>query len=192
MYALSPYRTQVIPNERSRDTVQKIKCALGIKSDPVLDYLVEDINMTRAMVPSFIKKIAETVTTWYIPYLVSEIRQAVYYEEALPAASLLAFSEKTECVDMLGMFLRSNRPLDVLVSIEGLSDLVAFGEPGPARNTAIFYLSTCRRSFAAKELEKAILFSPYGYPEEPLIPIPIQPYVLHSSSSWNCSQAFSR
>jgi hypothetical protein len=90
-----------------------------------------------------------------------EIREADFYEDALPAASLLAYSGKPACMERLAELLRSSRPLDILVSVEVLADLVVYAELGRTRRMAAYYLGASGSPLAQLELECAIRATPH-------------------------------
>jgi hypothetical protein len=178
---LGPYRTASILPCRCKDALDRVKGAIGNAKEPLLESL-HDRDSFSSTFPAFLKKIADIVTDWYTPYLLAEIRGADHYEDAMPAASLLAFSEKPYCIEGLGRLLRSNRPLEVLVTIETLGDLVAFAQNGTARNMAIFYLTSSGHQLAMDELESAMILSPYGYPRPiPLSCLPPVPFAAFVS-----------
>lgn len=155
MISHGAYRSPPVTSRRCIETVDRLKSAFGSGREPLLDSILSDALIFNESVPLFMRRIAGMVTSWYTPYLMREIREAQDYEEAIPAASLLAFSEKRRCIDALGGLLRSNRPLDILVSSEALGDLAAYTDSPPARRLAIFHLSTCGREIAQLELENA-------------------------------------
>jgi hypothetical protein len=163
-----PYRDRSVAHGRQREAWGRLRAALG----PLREPLFEEC----AAAPSFLRRIADMVTEWYAPFLVREIRQAEYYEDALPAASLLAFSDKEACLMRLSELLLSSRPVDVLVSVEALGDVVAFSPPGRQRNLAIFFLRSSGMEIAERELCEALDSSPYGCSYEN--PFPPLPYIM--------------
>ncbi len=160
-----PYRDRAVTHERQREAWGRLRAALG----PLKEPLAEDC----ASAPGFLRRIADMVTEWYAPFLIREIREALYYDEALPAASLLAFSGKEQCMGRLSGLLLSSRPVDVLVSVETLGDVVAFSPPGRQRNLAIFYLSSSGMEIAQRELWEALDSSHYGCAYENPFPPPM-------------------
>lgn len=155
MFSHGAYRSPPVTSRKCIETAERLRSAFGRGNEPLLDSILSDALLFNESVPHFMRRIAGMVTSWYTPYLVREIKEAMDYEEAIPAASLLAFSEKTRCINALGGLLGSNRPLDILVSSEALGDLAAYSDSPSARRLAIFHLSTCGREIAQLELECA-------------------------------------
>jgi hypothetical protein len=180
MHSSAAYRAQPLNAQRPREAISRMKRAFCPNGpDPMLDAISCDIPLFRSAFPQVLQKMAGLITDWYKPYLLKEIREAGSYEEALPPASLLAFSQKLHCVESLGGLLSSRRPLDVLVSVEALGDMIAVAPPGPVRESAIEMLSRSGLAVAMDELETALMSSPYGRDkprEPPLPPLPIMPY----------------
>lgn len=168
MHALElPYRAYPMPESRQSEAYSRLRMAVSPAAEPILDFLSCD---PRSSFLSIVRRAAELITEWYTPYLVREIRNASHYEEALPAASLLAFSAKRHCIAQLGILMGGGRPLEVLVSIETLADVVALSPPSGARDLAYFYLSHSPLAIAQAELDNALAFSLYP-PPKPGTPI---------------------
>lgn len=165
-----PYRTPSRPFGRRREAVQTIKSLIG-KNDPLLDGAENDRAEGQPLLLKAFEKLSDLVTDWYLKYLAMEVRNAVYYEDAVAPASLLAFSMKLEGVERLGGFLGSRQPLQILVAMEALGDLVALGPDGEPRSMAVYYLESSRVPLARAELEDALVFSDLGYPSNPYPPM---------------------
>jgi hypothetical protein len=160
------YRALPVTDKRCRETAERLRSAFGSVREPLLEAMLSDMSMFNQAVPLFMKEIALIVTSWYAPFLVQEIREARHYEDAISAASLLAFSEKDRCIESLGGLLRSSRPLDVLVSSEALGDLVAYASTFRARRLALSFLMSSGSEVAHLELEKAREQAPHRGGEE--------------------------
>ncbi len=170
MIGYGAYRSPPVTSRQCIETVERLRSAFGRGNEPLLDSILSDALLFNESVPHFMRRIAGMVTSWYTPYLVREIKDAMDYEEAIPAAALLAFSEKARCINALGGLLRSNRPLEILVSSEALGDLAAYSDSLPARRLAVFHLSACGREIAQLELENAKMLSAsrgIALPEQP-------------------------
>ncbi|MFN7991586.1 MAG: hypothetical protein U0R44_05495 [Candidatus Micrarchaeia archaeon] len=165
-----PYRSHSPSNTRCGEFIRKMRCALGMERCPLLEDAVHDREAFDTVFSLFASTISDLVTDWYAPFLLREIRTAWHYEDAIASASLLAYSEKPGCIESLAGLLRSRRPLDVLVGIETLGDLVAFSPPGTPRSMAVYHLERCGQSLAGSELECALMLSRHGYPEPAYLP----------------------
>ncbi len=166
MSSHSPYRSPPVTDCRRLETFERVRSAFGSGREPLLDSALSDVLLFDESMPRFMRRIAGIVTAFYRPFLVREIQEARYIEDALPAASLLAYSENKRCIDSLGAFLRSSRPLEVVASCEALSDLVAYSASAAARKTAIRHLRSCGRELARAELERARSISAHASEEE--------------------------
>ncbi len=166
MSSQGAYRSPPVTDSRRLETLGRLKAAFGKGREPLLDTALSDVLIFDQCMPQFIRKIAGIVTSFYRPYLVREIQEARYIEDALPAASLLAYSENGRCIGSLGAFLRSSRPLEVVASCEALSDLVAYSSSAAARRMAIYHLRSCGKEIAQAELERARVISVHGLDDE--------------------------
>lgn len=178
MISSGAYRSMPVTSQRCIETAERLRSAFGSGREPLLDAILSDVLLFNESVPYFMRRVAGMVTSWYTPYLMREIREADFYEDAISAASLLAFSEKSRCIDALGGLLRSNRPLDILVSSEALGDLVAYSDSVQARRLAVMHLSSCGREVAQLELDNARELSLLRGAPLPELPEPCTPLML--------------
>ena len=181
MYALSyPYRENPMPEGRHSEAYRRLRRALSSNHEPSFDALHCD---PQSCFLNIVRRAADLITEWYTPYLTREIRQASHYEEAWPAASLLAFSGKMYCINALGNLMVGNRPLEVLVSIDALADVVALSPTSDTRDQAYRLLRGSRLEIAQRELDIAMSFSNYPSPRAETILVMSQssPYYPFSS-----------
>lgn len=171
-----PYRTPSRHFGKRKETVRTIKNLIG-RNGPLLDGAEDDRAGGQPALLKAFEKLSDLVTDWYLKYLAMEVRRAAYYEDAIAPASLLAFSMKPEGVERLGGFLGSRQPLQILVAMETLGDLVALGPDGESRSLAVYFLESSRVPLAKAELEDALRFSDIGYPSNPYVPLRALPPV---------------
>ncbi|MEW6722638.1 MAG: hypothetical protein AB1324_05235 [Candidatus Micrarchaeota archaeon] len=182
MFAGHPYRSPCFGNKRRTEALERMRCALGPK--PMHDVLCGD-GLPFSPMGRALELLADMVTDFYIPYLVREIRGSEHYDEMAGAASLLAFSGRECGVETLGAMLRSRRPMEVLVSVDILGDVVAFAPPGGPRSLAVGYLASSGLELAREELALTLpLSAAHSAPRQtgaggPGVP-PSMPYGLAS------------
>jgi hypothetical protein len=167
----------MFPLGRREETLSTLRKLVGTKNEPLVDRICSECAVGDVLMLRLFERISDLVTDWYTGYLLREVKNAADYEEAIPPASLLAFSLRLNCIERLGELLWSRNPLSVLVAIETLSDVVALGPQGMQRSQAAYYLSASGIPLAMQELDDAIAFSKHCRPNDPAPYVPNIPLV---------------